>query len=101
MNGRVTCAKLHELAAMCQAQLYKILVTFRRFPRQLCWDVPRFLLGFIHRSVPGTRRWAWRRVASGDISILSQVFKVLSPNARKSAEHGGNGCARFANLDCE
>ena len=33
----------------------------------------------------------------GNISILSQVFKIFSTNAGKCAEHGRHGCARVSN----
>ena len=90
-----SCAKLHELTAMCQAQLYKTLVTFDISPAN-SGVRPGFQKVLFTRARVGEALGLAAR-SFGNISILRQVLEILGTDPRKCAEHGRNRGAGVAN----
>src|SRR5512132_3743549 len=76
---------------MCQAQLYKTLVTFGISPANSGSASKLFTRARVGEALGLAAR------GFGNISILRQVLKILGTDPRKCAEHGRNRSARVAN----
>lgn len=80
---------------MCQAQLYKTLVTFDVAPANSGGDPGLQRVLFTRACVGEALGLAAR--SFGNISILREVLKILGTDPRKCAEHGRNRGAGVAN----